>query len=150
MTKTQVKMRACQTTKSEATILYMLERFSSRDTLSFRNLVGATFLRCGSPKILSIVVMWLSRCRKVHNTIWRQPMMKLKFWTKLQRIGDVKNGNLLFKNTIRKIPSLQKNLISMEWVETLPIAFNYSTRSYTMALMESTLLWFSKSSVLTS
>lgn len=78
----QVRMKVCQTTRLEDTILFMLEKCFTIDMSSSKNLVGDIFLLFGCPKTCSTIHMLHLRFRNLVKTIWKQHMMKQRSQTK--------------------------------------------------------------------
>lgn len=72
----QVKMKVCQTTRLEDTILFMQERYFTIDMSSSKNLVGVIFPLFGCPKTCFTIHMSHLRFRNLVKTIWKQHMMK--------------------------------------------------------------------------
>lgn len=58
----------------------------------FKNSGGDISQPFGSVKISDIIPMWLSKFKKVLNTTWKRPMMKLKFFKKLLSMLMTPNG----------------------------------------------------------
>ena len=119
MIRIAARTKVCPTTRLEAIIQSMWVRFWWTDTSSFRSLAGAIFPQFGSQRTWSTIAMSPSKCRKVLNTIWKQLTMRLKFWTKLPRIGAAKNGKTRCRRTTRRTRTWWKRSTSMEWVATL-------------------------------
>jgi hypothetical protein len=87
-----LKMRGLKTIKLVGIIPYILEKCSSIDMLLFKNLGGVISLLFGSAKISSIKLMSLSKYRRALLTIWKLPLMRLKFCKRCKTNARVTSG----------------------------------------------------------
>jgi len=90
--KTTVKMRVLKIIKLEVIILFILVRYSLEDMLSSKSSVGDISQLYGYAKILNMILMLLSKSKKVPHIILKLPMMKLKFFKKLPVMPLILNG----------------------------------------------------------
>jgi len=139
-----VKMKECLIIKSVVITLFMLVKFYLIGMSSFRSWVGVISRQYGSPRIWSIIVMSHLRYRRVLNTIWKLPMTKWTFSTKLLKTGRRKNGKRRSRNTIELISILWLDWESMVSFQKAHIVPNFLTHSFIMAQTVSILSWSSK------